>query len=70
MMDALLIQMNDGPTYPATGPTIRGSGSYTTEGQHQEIVRVWRECGGSDRSERRDEFVSTLQVQCELCMIS
>jgi len=26
--------------------------------------------GESDRSERRDEYVSTLQVQCELCMIS
>ena len=25
--------------------------------------------GGSDRSERRDEFMSTLQVQYELCMI-
>ena len=27
------------------------------------------ERGESDRSERRDEYLSTLQVQCELCMI-
>lgn len=35
VMDALLVQMNDDPTYPATESTSRGSGSYTTGSQHR-----------------------------------